>query len=144
MADLPLPKQVIVMRTDLGMRKGKQIAQGAHASMKVFFDRFQWLGVPDGVTGPVDALPHAILAKVDDVMVDWATNAHFTKICVRAKSEAELLEVYEKARAAGLPCALVEDRGLTEFHGQTTRTCCAIGPAMPDQIDPITGQLELL
>lgn len=32
------PKQVIVMRTDLKMRKGKMIAQGAHASMKVFFD----------------------------------------------------------------------------------------------------------
>ena len=28
-------KQVIVMRKDLGMRKGKMIAQGAHASMKV-------------------------------------------------------------------------------------------------------------
>ena len=27
------------MRTDLNMRKGKMIAQGSHASMKVFFDR---------------------------------------------------------------------------------------------------------
>ena len=27
------PKQVIVMRRDLGMRRGKEIAQGAHASM---------------------------------------------------------------------------------------------------------------
>jgi len=31
-------KQVIVLRKDLQMRKGKMIAQGAHASMKVFFD----------------------------------------------------------------------------------------------------------
>lgn len=31
-------KQVIVIRKDLNMRKGKMIAQGAHASMKVFFD----------------------------------------------------------------------------------------------------------
>ena len=31
-------KQVIVMRKDLGMRKGKMIAQGAHASLKVVLD----------------------------------------------------------------------------------------------------------
>ena len=36
------PKQVIVMRKDLNMRKGKMIAQGAHASMKVFFDWGEW------------------------------------------------------------------------------------------------------
>jgi peptidyl-tRNA hydrolase len=30
-------KQVIVIRTDLNMRKGKMCAQAAHASMKVFF-----------------------------------------------------------------------------------------------------------
>jgi PTH2 family peptidyl-tRNA hydrolase len=33
-----LAKQVIVMRKDLGMRKGKMIAQGAHASLKVLLD----------------------------------------------------------------------------------------------------------
>lgn len=32
-------KQVIVMRKDLGMRKGKMIAQGAHAAMKALLDR---------------------------------------------------------------------------------------------------------
>ncbi|HEU5119139.1 MAG TPA: peptidyl-tRNA hydrolase [Isosphaeraceae bacterium] len=29
----PKPKPVIVMRRDLGMRRGQEIAQGAHASM---------------------------------------------------------------------------------------------------------------
>ena len=32
-------KQIIIMRTDLNMRKGKLATQVAHASMKVFFDR---------------------------------------------------------------------------------------------------------
>jgi PTH2 family peptidyl-tRNA hydrolase len=32
------PKQVIIIRKDLNMRKGKMIAQGAHASMKAIFD----------------------------------------------------------------------------------------------------------
>lgn len=37
------PKQVIIIRTDTEpkMRKGKMIAQGAHASMKVFFDMME-------------------------------------------------------------------------------------------------------
>lgn len=34
-------KQVIVMRTDLNMRKGKMIAQGAHASMKFLLARMK-------------------------------------------------------------------------------------------------------
>ena len=33
------PKQVIVVRKDLNMRKGKMCAQVAHASMKVLLDR---------------------------------------------------------------------------------------------------------
>lgn len=32
-AERSAPNQVIVMRRDLGMRQGKEIAQGAHASM---------------------------------------------------------------------------------------------------------------
>jgi len=39
---------------------------------------------------------------------------------------------------------LITDSGKTEFHGQPTRTCLAIGPDVADKIDPITGQLELL
>lgn len=31
-------KQVIVMRKDLNMCKGKMISQGSHASLKVFLD----------------------------------------------------------------------------------------------------------
>lgn len=34
-------KQVIVMRHDLGMRRGKQIAQGAHASMSFICNRLR-------------------------------------------------------------------------------------------------------
>lgn len=34
-----LTKQVIVLRKELNMQKGKIATQVAHASMKVFFDR---------------------------------------------------------------------------------------------------------
>jgi PTH2 family peptidyl-tRNA hydrolase len=128
----PEPKQVIVMRKDLGMRKGKMIAQGAHASLKVFLDR-----MPKTTDGDF------VLRRTTPAMVSWL-EGRFTKVCVSVSSEADLVGVYETAKAAGLPCALIEDAGLTEFKGVPTKTCCAIGPAQPSEIDPITGGLKLL
>jgi PTH2 family peptidyl-tRNA hydrolase len=59
-------------------------------------------------------------------------------------SEEELMTIYEKATSAGLEVHLITDSGKTEFHGQPTRTCLAIGPDFAAKIDPITGHLELL
>lgn len=115
-----LMKQIIVMRTDLNMRKGKMIAQGAHASMK------------------------ATLANIySPYVISWL-NGLFTKVVVRVDSEAELLDVYERALEAGLISEMIEDSGLTEFHGVPTKTCIAVGPAPNDELQPITGHLELL
>lgn len=133
------------MRTDLGMRKGKMIAQGAHASMAVFFNKFkndQWLlhaGTP--CTSKYPAPKHFGLDE-DPVHI-WCSNS-FAKICVRADSESELLELHSAALAAGLPAALITDSGRTEFNGVPTITCCAIGPAFSEDIDKITGHLKLL
>jgi len=133
-----MSKQVIVMRTDLGMRKGKMIAQGAHASMKVFFDRGTVIERTNQGR-PEDRLE----VGLTPVMSEWVRN-FFTKVCVRAESEEQLLDLHRQALEAGLPCSLVEDRGKTEFHGVVTPTCIAIGPADPAQIDLITGNLRLL
>jgi PTH2 family peptidyl-tRNA hydrolase len=126
------PKQVIVMRRDLNMRKGKMVAQGSHASMKVILEQM--------VQGPEEGKR---VLWASGAMRDWLDHL-FTKVCVQVGSEAELLAVYEAARTAGLPCALITDAGLTEFNGVPTITCCAIGPEYPDKIDPITGHLKLL
>ncbi len=123
-------KQVIVMRKDLGMRKGKMIAQGAHASLAVFLARADHQG---------DALAIALTPA----MQAWL-GGRFTKVCVGVESEAALDDVTARARAAGLPCAVITDSGKTEFHGVPTKTCCAIGPAWEDEVDAITGQLVLL
>ena len=131
-----MPKQVIVMRKDLGMRKGKMIAQGAHASMKVII----------GCAG-IDEEGLLITFHEDDehrqALKFWLTNK-FKKICVGVSSEEELDEIFAAAMEAGLPCAMVEDNGATEFHGIKTKTCCGIGPADSDEIDKITGHLKLL
>jgi PTH2 family peptidyl-tRNA hydrolase len=123
-------KQVIVMRKDLNMRKGKMIAQGAHASLKVFLDR--------GALGP-----GGYEFTVTPAMAAWL-GGRFTKVCVSVDSEAALDEIVAKAQAANVPCALIVDAGATEFHGVPTKTCCAIGPAWTDEVDAITGALPLL
>jgi peptidyl-tRNA hydrolase, PTH2 family len=125
-------KQVIVMRKDLGMRKGKMIAQGAHASLKVLLDAG---GLESGGAG--------FRIPLDDALAAWL-GGRFTKICVSVDSEAALDEIVARADAAGVPCALVVDAGHTEFHGVPTKTCCAVGPAWSDEVDAVTGGLPLL
>lgn len=124
-------KQVIVMRKDLGMRKGKMIAQGAHASLKVVLDA--------GATTD-DA---TFVIGLTEPMRAWLTG-RFTKVCVSVDSEAALDEVVARAKGAGVPVALIVDSGATEFHGVPTKTCCAVGPAWIEDVDAITGALPLL
>lgn len=120
------PKMVIVMRDDLNMRKGKMIAQGSHACLSL-----------------------ALKAAGNRGSAYWMMFNRWEsrlgkKICVRVKSEEHLFNIYSKALLAGLPVHLQVDVGLTEFRGVPTATCCAIGPALPEDIDPITGCLSLL
>lgn len=120
-------KQVIVMRTDLNMRKGKMIAQGAHASMKVLLDHGYGRGG----------------CMWWEELYDWLDNS-FAKVCLQVDSEEKLLELKKKAEGLGIPTALVTDSGRTEFHGVPTNTCIAIGPAENKVIDSVTGSLKLL
>lgn len=133
-------KQVIVMRKDLNMRKGKMIAQGSHASM-AFLTRKSWISCPDNGTywfcGPQLQLDFAIEVS------DWLNNS-FRKITVYVNSAEELQAVYDKAEEAGLISHLVTDNGATEFHGVSTLTCCAIGPHWDDKFEGITDHLPLL
>jgi len=62
---------------------------------------------------------------------------------VRVNSEAELNEIEQKARVAGVEVHVIVDNGLTEFSGVPTPTCLALGPDWDECIDAITGHLEL-
>jgi PTH2 family peptidyl-tRNA hydrolase len=125
-SEAAVPKQVIVMRRDLGMRRGKEIAQGAHASMI-------WLALR--IRQPIYTFTDAERRWLD---------GPFTKVCVRVDSEEELLAVVQRAQEAGVLVYLCVDAGKTEFHGVPMPTCCAVGPDFPERIDPITGHLKLL
>ena len=125
------------MRKDLNMRRGKQIAQGAHASMKVFLDKMTTHHSPSA------GLHYGHVSPLGTDELEWIDGA-FTKICVSVNSEAELIGIYESAKLAGLNCSLIQDAGHTEFNGVPTYTCCAIGPNEASKIDVITGGLQLL
>ena len=115
-------KQVIVMRTDLNMRKGKMVAQGAHSVAIAL------LSIPDEKINTVE---------------EWA-NSGMTKICVGIDSAEALLDLAERASKAGLTVRSVTDAGRTEFHGEPTNTCICIGPDESEEIDKFTGGLKLL
>ena len=123
-------KQVIVIRKDLNMRKGKMVAQGAHASMAAILELARREG--NNLVIPLDA-------RIEP----WLTG-RFTKICVSVNSEAELLAIHEKAAAKGLVTSLILDAGLTEFGGVPTHTAVAVGPDVAATVDLITGALPLL
>ena len=128
-------KQVIVLRKDLNMRKGKMVAQGAHASMKAILDEGY-------IQRDEHGLPLLIIPM--QLAIDNWLSDKFTKVCVSVNSEEELLDVYNKATEAGLVCSLIQDAGLTEFGGVPTYTAVAVGPGEAEDIDKITGQLKLL
>jgi len=109
-------KQVIAVRADLKLKKGKLAAQVAHAAVSAAErspDKDRWLQMGQ------------------------------KKSVVQVKNEAELLEVYRRCWAKGLPAALIEDAGRTQLP-PSTKTCVGIGPAPADDIDEVTGDLKLL
>ena len=111
-------KQCIVLRDDLKLSKGKAAAQAAHASL-LSYER----------------------APVRDRM-PWKAQGQ-KKVVLKVQSLEELYTVKNDAEKLGLPYALVEDAGLTEIPPGTV-TALGIGPARAEEIDKVTGHLELL
>lgn len=111
----------MVVRSDLKMGKGKIAAQVAHASLNA---------------------AEAAQQKRPRWYQGWKEEGQ-AKIVLKVGSEAALDELFKKAKSAGLPAALIEDRGLTQLDPGTV-TCLGVGPGPDDEIDAVTGKLKLL
>lgn len=125
-------KQVIVVRKDLNMRKGKMCAQAAHASNMFLFDCMGKL-----------SFPAAEFDHKNIILDEWIKNGYKKVVC-GCVVESELLLLIEAAKKMNLRCYPVYDFGLTEFHGQKTLTCASFGPAPSDLVNKVTGHLQLI
>jgi len=114
-------KQVIAVRTDLGMSRGKIAVQVAH--------------------GSVSAAEQARVHQ-QDTWKAWLREGQ-KKVAVKVSSEEELLELRRLAVGHSLPHALIRDAGMTELPPGTI-TVLGIGPAKTEVIDEVTGELKLL
>ena len=111
-------KQVILVRNDLKMSKGKMSTQVAHAA--------------------VEAVLKSPKAKVEE----WRKEG-MKKIVVKVESEKELFLCQNQAKKTKIIPALIKDAGKT-FFKEPTITCLAIGPDDSKKIDKITGNLKLI
>jgi len=111
-------KQVIAVRQDLKLSKGKLSVQVAHASLEAYKNAGQ----------------KARLA--------WDSSG-CKKVAVRIEDLNALMGIYESAKRAKLPCALIKDAGRTEVEPGTI-TAVGIGPAEENDVDRITGRLKML
>ncbi|MBI2546347.1 peptidyl-tRNA hydrolase [Candidatus Woesearchaeota archaeon] len=111
-------KQVILVREDLKLPKGKLSAQVAHAS--------------------VDAM-----LKTPKKIIDAWRAEGMGKIVLKVKDEAELRRYRQLAEQKGLVTALITDAGKTVLAPGTV-TCLGIGPDDESIIDKVTGNLKMV
>jgi PTH2 family peptidyl-tRNA hydrolase len=112
-------KLAVVVRTDLGMGRGKIAVQVAHAAVT------------------------AVLASLGGAdLVAWLRDGQ-PKAALKVTTAGQLQEVISRAQAAELPTELIYDAGRTQVTPGTL-TCCALGPAEGHRIDAVTAGLSLL
>ena len=113
-------KQILVMRKDLNMRKGKLIAQGAHASLKATLENLDHPSVKEWLSGAFTKIA---------VSICWYT----VKFCFSCVSN-------QCCYKTSFFCFL---HNFKQFF-LTCNTCIAVGPASHEDLLPITGHLKLL
>ena len=114
-------KQIIIVRKDIKMGKGKLAAQAAHASgwamLEAQKNHREWFE-------------------------QWLAEG-FPKVVLKAQNLEELQNAYKEATEKGLPAAIIADFGLTQLE-EGTVTAVAIGPAPIEKVDEIGKKYKLL
>ncbi len=111
-------KQVIVVRVDIKMSKGKLAAQSCHASVS------------------------AVLKSNPRTVKKWELEGQ-KKIILKAKSLEHLIGLEKTCRKLGITSSVISDAGRTELDPGTI-TALGIGPDDEKKIDKVTGSLPLM
>lgn len=111
-------KQVIVVRKDLKLSKGKLAVQVAHASIGAY--------EKSGI----------------EARKEWEKQGG-KKVVLFVADLKELLRIKEGAKQYDLPCTLIRDAGRTEVPSGTV-TAVGIGPCESRVVDRITGNLKMV
>ncbi|KAI1471896.1 PTH2-domain-containing protein [Daldinia caldariorum] len=122
-------KLVLVVRTDLGMTKGKIAAQCSHATLACY----------KTLSRAAQRNPSSPEARL---LQRWERRGQ-AKIAVQVKSEGELRELRAKARGLGLTAEVIQDAGRTQIDPGSL-TVLGVGPAPKSLVDSVTGSLKLL
>merc|ERR1711939_258254 len=115
-------KLMLVVRTDLGMTKGKIAAQCGHATLAVY----------KTLAGSAAGVP---------LLRRWE-NGGQPKIAVKCESEEELLLLQGQAMSLGLVVRVIRDAGRTQIQAGSATVLGVLGPK--GAVDGITGGLKLL
>lgn len=117
-------KMVLLIRMDLGMGKGKIVAQACH--------------------GAVGVVTNMLASSEEEkkIVRQWEDEGG-VKIALKINSEQEIDSFYKQAQEINLPSYLVYDAGHTQLD-PNTKTVLAIGPAKIEEVDALTNKLKLL
>jgi|TARA_Y100000310_G_scaffold116452_1_gene115151 PTH2 family peptidyl-tRNA hydrolase len=111
-------KQVILVRQDLKLPKGKLAVQSSHASLD------------------------AAMKSDKKILEKWKAQGG-KKVVLKVEDEKELFKYMSMLENEGIRVALIKDAGYTVLEPGTV-TCLGIGPDLEEKIDKITGKLKMV
>lgn len=118
-------KQAILIRTDLGMSRGKMCAQVAHAALEA----------ARKVRKKDEVLKREISKK-------WREQG-MKKVVLKVRSKPKLFHYKDLAERSSISTSVVKDAGKTEIPGGSY-TALGIGPDEAKKINKISGELKTL
>ncbi|KAI8321524.1 peptidyl-tRNA hydrolase, partial [Martensiomyces pterosporus] len=113
-------KLVLIIRTDLGMTKGKVAAQCSHATLGCY---------------------KRAMKQAPAMLKAWEYSGQ-AKVTLKCASEEELVSLQRKAHELGLVAQSICDAGRTQI-ASGSRTVLGIGPGPVGLIDKVSGHLKL-
>jgi len=111
-------KQVILVREDLKLPRGKMSAQVSHASVD------------------------CVLKSDKKIIEKWKQQGG-KKVVLKIADERELFKYMSMLENEGIKVSLIKDAGHTVVEPGTI-TCLGVGPDSEEKIDKITGNLKMV